>query len=306
MAEKNMTIRRIRQLDRDGVIELRRSYGQQMGIGALDSLMKCDPDGIYVAVTEDGQVQGTVAVIDMCADLSCVMLHTVRAEHQKSGLASRLWREAVEPRLGTDKNAFLICGAFHVAMYFRRFGFEVVSTECIHYIRPGAAVISSLPRSVEGVDVSRLPAPPSAEDDADATASAIVDYDASVFGFRRERFLRPLLAEPGNVVVVARRGNDSQALAGYGVVSTDISGCALLRIVYADDGAIAECIVFHLLESYEPFRNKGLTGLLLAGAGEGRGLDHKMSLETAPYVNILYRRHEPATCDYKRQFVVPV
>lgn len=97
-----------------------------------------------------------------------------------------------------------------------------------------------------------------------------------------------------------------RALAGYGVVSTDISGCALLRIVYADDGAIAECIVFHLLEAYEPFHNKGLTGLLLAGAGVGRGLDHKMSLETAPYVNILYRRHEPATCDYKRQFVVPV
>lgn len=306
MAAKNMTIRKIGQLDRDGVIELRRSYGQQMGIGAVDAMMKCDPDGIYVAVSEDGQVQGTVGVIDMCPDLLCVMLHTVRAEHQKSGLASRLWQEAVEPRLGTDKNAFLICGAFHVAMYFRRFGFEVVSTERIHYIRPGTADISSLPRSVEGVEVSRLPAQKSSEDVDNATASAIVDYDASVFGFRRERFLRLLLAEPGNAVVVARRGNDSQALAGYGVVSTDISGCALLRIVYADNGPIAECVVFHLLQSYEPFHKKGLTGLLLAGAGEGRGLDHKMALETAPYVNILYRRHEPATCDYKRQFVVPV
>lgn len=305
METKNLTIRRIRQHDRDSVIELRRSYDQQMGIGALDALMKCDPDGIYVAVTEDGQVQGTVAVIDMCPDLACVMLHTVRPEHQKSGLASRLWQEAVEPRLGTEKNAFLICGRFHVAMYFRRFGFEVVSAERIHYIRPGMADTSSLPRSVEGVEVSRLPAPPSADDD-DATATAIVDYDASVFGFRRERFLRLLLAEPGNVVVVARRGGDNQALAGYGVVSTDISGRALLRIVYADDGTIAECIVFHLLESYGPFHKKGLTGLLLAGAGEGRGIDHKMSLETAPYVNILYRRHEPTTCDYKRQFVVPV
>ncbi|KAK8786410.1 hypothetical protein V5799_023815 [Amblyomma americanum] len=295
----------MREQDKEGVIELRRSYGQHMGIGALDTLMKCDPDGIYVAVDEDGQVHGSCAAIDLHPELACVMLHSVRAEHQKSGLATRLWREAVERRLGGDRNAFLICGGFHVAMYHRRFGFEAVSAERIHYIRPGPADTSSLPRSVDGVQLTRLPEQLSPEDHG-ATVSAVVDYDAAVFGFRREQFLRLVLAEKGNAVVVARRGDDSGAIVGYGVVSTDISGRALLRIVYADEEAIAEGIVYHLLESFTPFHKKGLTGLLLAGAGEGRGIDHKMALETVPYVNILYRREEPTTCDYRRQFVVPV
>lgn len=305
MAHDKFTIRPMRDQDKEGVIELRRSYGQHLGIEALDTLMACDPDGIYVAVDEDGQVQGSCAVIDFHADLAYVMLHTVRAEHQKSGLATRLWRETVERRLGDDTNAFLICGGFHVAMYYRRFGFEAVSAERVHYIRPGPADTSSLPRRVDGVQLTQLPRQLSAEDDG-ATVSAIVDYDAAVFGFRRERFISLVLAEKGNATVVARRGDDSGAVVGYGIVSTDISGRALLRIVYADEADIAECIVYHLLESFAPFHKKGLTGLLLAGAGEGHGIDHKMALETVPYVNILYRREEPTVCDYRRQFVVPV
>lgn len=305
MADKKFTIRPIREEDKEGVIELRKSYGQHMGIEALDTFMKCDPDGIYVAVDEDGQVHGSCAVIDFHPDLAYVLLHMVRAEHQKSGLAARLWRETVERRLGDDRNAFLICGRFHVAMYYRRFGFEAVSAEQIHYIQPAPADTSSLTRKVDGVQLTQLPEQLSVKDGG-VTVPAIVDYDEAVFGFRRERFIRLLLAEKGNSVVVARRDDDRGSVVGYGVVSTDISGRALLRIVYADEEAIAECIVYHLLESFAPFHKKGLTGLLLAGAGEGRGIDHKMALETAPYVNILYRSEEPAACDYRRQFVVPV
>lgn len=296
-----MTIRPMREEDKEGVTELRRSYGQQLGIGALDALAKYDPDSIYVAVTEDGQVLGSCAVADLHPDLAYVMMHAVRAERQKSGLATRLWQEAVEQRLGAARNAFLICGGFHVSMYYRRYGFEVVSAERIHYIRPGPADISSLTQSVTGVQVSAV----QVQDDAE-TVTAIADYDAAVFGFRRERFISLILAEKGNAVVVARRGDPNRTVVGYGVVSTDISGRALLRIVYADEEAIAECIVYRLLEAYGPFHKKGLTGLLLAGAGEGRGIDHKMALETVPYVNILYRLHEPSTCDYRKQFVVPV
>ncbi|XP_065304091.1 uncharacterized protein [Dermacentor albipictus] len=301
MEGKDVTIRPMREEDKEGVTELRRSYGQQLGIGALDALAKYDPDSIYVAVTEDGQVQGSCAVADLHPDLAYVMMHAVRAERQKSGLATRLWQEAVVRRLGAARNAFLICGGFHVAMYYRRYGFEVVSAERVHYIRPGPADISSLTQSVTGVQVSAV----QVQDDAD-TVSSIADYDATVFGFRRERFISLMLAEKGNAVVVARRGDQNRSVVGYGVVSTDISGRALLRIVYADEEAIAECIVHRLLEAFGPFHKKGLTGLLLAGAGEGRGIDHKMALETVPYVNILYRLHEPSTCDYGKQFVVPV
>ncbi|KAH8040710.1 hypothetical protein HPB51_012025 [Rhipicephalus microplus] len=53
MEEKGTTIRPMREQDKEGVTELRRSYGQQLGIGALDALTKYDPDCIYVAVTED-------------------------------------------------------------------------------------------------------------------------------------------------------------------------------------------------------------------------------------------------------------
>lgn len=301
MEVKKFTIRPMREEDKESVTELRRSYGQQLGIGTLDALTKYDPDCIYVAVTDDGRVQGSCAVVDMHPDLAYVMMHTVRADQQKTGLATRLWQEAVEQRLGADRNAFLICGGFHVAMYYRRFGFEFVSPQSIHYIRPGPADISSLTQSLDGVQVTAV----HVQDDAE-TVSAIADYDATVFGFRRERFIGLVLAEKGNVVVVARREDQNRSIVGYGVVSTDISGRALLRILYADEEAIAECIVYRLLEAYDPFHKKGLTGLLLAGAGEGHGFDHKMALETVPYVNILYRRHEPPTCDYGRQFVVPV
>ncbi|KAL3201413.1 hypothetical protein MRX96_012461 [Rhipicephalus microplus] len=301
MEEKGTTIRPMREQDKEGVTELRRSYGQQLGIGALDALTKYDPDCIYVAVTEDGQVLGSCAVVDLHPDLAYVMMHAVRAELQKSGLATRLWQEAVEQRLGADRNAFLICGGFHVAMYYRRFGFECVSPQTIRYIRPGPADISSLTQSVEGVQVEAV----QVQDDSE-TVSAIADYDATVFGFHRKRFMGLVLAEKGNAVVVARRDDQNRSVVGYGVVSTDISGRALLRIVYANEEAIAECIVYRLLEAYGPFHKKGLTGLLLAGAGEGHGIGHKMALETVPYVNILYRRHEPNTCDYGKQFVVPV
>lgn len=289
-------IRRMLPGDFDQVISLRAKYRQQLGIGALNTLWKLDPEGIFVAVTEDGKVQGSVIVVTVSSGLSYVCLHTVQPELHRRGLGKKLWN-AVEERLGTDRNAFLICGAFDVSMYLNRFKFQVVSPVTIHYIRPGRADVSTLTEDVPGVNV------------ADVTASTtfltsqVVDYDEAVSGYRRERLLSLMLQEPGNVTKVALTKG---SVVGYGIVSTDISGCALLRVVYADGLILAERLVRSLLEGFQPFVDDGVTGLLLAGAGELTGLEVKMSLETIPCVKMLYRHEEPATCDYGRQYVVCV
>lgn len=52
-------IRRMLPGDFDQVISLRAKYRQQLGIGALNTLWKLDPEGIFVAVTEDGELYYT-------------------------------------------------------------------------------------------------------------------------------------------------------------------------------------------------------------------------------------------------------
>ncbi|CAN8021452.1 unnamed protein product [Ixodes persulcatus] len=284
-------IRRARPDDLDQVAAFRALYGQQLGIGAMGTLWNLDPEGIFVAVTDDGKVLGTLAVLRISDSISYVTMHAVYPELRKKGLGKRLW-QAVEAHLGPDRNAFLICGGFDVCMYHNRFGFDVVSPVTIHYIRPGPADISTLRTEVPGVDIVDSATP--------TLTSKVIDYDQVVSGFRRERLLALVLKEPGNVFKVAVHGH---SVVGYGIVSTDISGMALLRIVYADNVGIAECLVHSLLNGFAPFVEKGLTGLLLAEAGDATGLDIKMSIEGIPCVKILYRREHP-TCDYKRQFVV--
>ncbi|CAN8002085.1 unnamed protein product [Ixodes hexagonus] len=287
-------IRRVRLNELDQVAALRGAYRQQLGIGAMDTFWNLDPEGIFVAVTDDGKVLGSVATLGVSDSLSYVTMHTVHPELRKKGLGKRLW-QAVESKLGPDRNAFLICAGFDVSMYHNKYGFEVVSPVTIHYIRPGPADISILRTQVPGVDI--------VDSTTSALTSRVIDYDQDVSGFRRERLLTLILKEPGNVFKVAVRGD---SVVGYGIVSTDVSGVALLRIVHADDVGIAECLVHALLDGFAPFLEKGLTGLFLAEAGDATGLDLKMSVECIPCVKIMYRREEPAACDYKRQFVVCV
>lgn len=287
-------IRRVRSNELGQVVALRATYGQQQGIGAMDTFWNLDPDGIFVAVTGDDKVLGSAAALSLNDSLSYVTMHAVHHDLRKKGLGKRLW-QAVESQLGPHRNAFLICAGYDVPMYHNRFGFDVVSPVTIHYIRPGPADISTLRTRVPGVDIVDSTTP--------TLTAKIIDYDQAVSGFSRERLLTLIFKEPGNVLRVAVRGD---SVVGYGVVSTDISGVALLRIVYADDIGVAECLVHSLLDGFAPFVDKGLTGLLLAGAGDATGLDLKMSFECVPCVKMLYRREEPAACDYKRQFVVCV
>ncbi|KAM7302289.1 arylsulfatase B [Ixodes scapularis] len=49
-------IRRARPDELDRVAALRALYGQQLGVGAMDTLWNLDPEGIFVAVTDDALV----------------------------------------------------------------------------------------------------------------------------------------------------------------------------------------------------------------------------------------------------------
>jgi GNAT superfamily N-acetyltransferase len=197
----------------------------------LRRYLAVQPDG-WLAAEEDGQLVGTVGVIDYGA-LAYVGLMAVRPDRQGRSIGRQLLGSALDWIAGRGIDCALLDASEDGARLYPRMGFvDAGPTQEFHRAASsgGAPPASHLP----GVASAAGAAAGVAADGAEL--SELVALDRRLFGADRERLWRRLLTEyPGRTLVVRDPGGQmagylcvqGQTLGPWGAVTPDAARCLL-------------------------------------------------------------------------------
>ncbi|XP_040358580.2 uncharacterized protein LOC121047422 [Ixodes scapularis] len=212
---------------------LRIENGVLMGTHQLETYWKVDPGSIYGAITEDGELYGACAVPFVGTDIAYLCLMGVAAPYRRRGIATKLMETAMQ-HVGTH-NIYTHCIPEQVHFFRDRWNFQIYIRE-LKSLGPGVPKTSKLTQAVSGVQVQEL---------TPQILPLVVKYDEFVFGTCRKKFVETSTGERDARTVVACRG--LSRVCGYAILTTTMTGHAVVRGIYADAEDIAELLLVNLL-----------------------------------------------------------
>lgn len=126
---------------------------------------------------------------------------------------------------------------------------------------------------------------------------ALLDYDESVVGHRREALLRLCLFEPESFGVLALQDSPPHSIQpakviGYGHVRLDNADKLMCGPLYASGQEVAERIMHRLLQD-TPFAYNGLTLMVPDCVPNGHVIPDKLGLPALYWLPRLFTRHLP-------------
>ena len=276
-------IRLMKREEIPDVLDLWRETGLSEGTHSVETWFEYDPEGFYVAVTDDGLVIGVCAGILQHHDLAFIGMYAVKSTFQRRGIGRKIWNKVME-RVG-DRNAGVNPVPEMLENYRDRAGFPIqsdwLSVVCVAKEVLTSEMISEIP----GVDVNVI----SSEDDE--TTHSAAEYDSQVFGFSRGRLIPILCREEDSITVIATKSHDN-SVCGYGNIKKNIKGNALVGPLFADDSCIAELVLYHLIKSFPEAESKGVTLMAIDCNQDALDMVEKLGFRKEPGTARLYRSEE--------------
>ncbi|GFS54782.1 n-acetyltransferase domain-containing protein [Trichonephila inaurata madagascariensis] len=237
-------VRFMKEEDIPYVMELRRQVRVHDVATFLQSWMKIDPEGMFVASTEDGKIIGAVSMVQNHHDLYMGGLYCVHEKYRNQGVGSHLCK-CVIPRF--QGKIVLGNSVLHMTEKYIKAGH-------LHYIDENLTTLKNYIPNQENFNVlsnKDLPDNIEIEPFQISLLRSIVQYDASVVGFERAQMLELSCQEKDSETFVAFRNG---ACIGYGSIKRSCLGAGRVSPLFADDPTVAEGLLKKLLESY-PNRN---------------------------------------------------
>ncbi|CAN7996898.1 unnamed protein product [Ixodes hexagonus] len=176
---------------------------------------------------------GACAVPFVGTDIAYLCLLGVTAQYRKRGIGTKLMESAMQ-HVGTH-NVFLHCTPEQVHFFRDRWNFQLYIRE-LKSLGPGVPKTSKLAQAVPGVQAVEL---------TPELLPLVVKYDEFVFGACRKKFVEASTSERDARTLVACRG--PRRVCGYAFLTTNVTGHAIVRGIYADAEDIAELLLFSLL-----------------------------------------------------------
>ncbi|PRD33038.1 UNVERIFIED_CONTAM: hypothetical protein NCL1_18632 [Trichonephila clavipes] len=279
----NYIIRPMKKEEIPAVLDLWRETGLSEGTYSLDTWFAHDPDGFYVAVTDDGTVLGACAGILQNKDLAFIGLYVVQSVYQRRGIGKKIWNAVME-RIG-DRNAGVNPVPSQLSNYRDRSGFPVQTSWCSIESVANEVNLSQMNADVPEVDVQVL----TLEDND--VLNNVICYDADICGYSRGNLIPLLCEQKDSITMVATKTEDGE-VCGYGNIKKNIKGGTTVGPLYADSADIAEKILFELIKAF-PSSEKGKMIIMLMDCNESAmKLMNRIGFNDGEDIARLYRKEE--------------
>ncbi|XP_055930946.1 uncharacterized protein LOC129961208 isoform X2 [Argiope bruennichi] len=279
----NYTIRPMKREEIPDVLQLWRETGLAEGTYSLDTWFAHDPDGFYVAVTDDGMVLGSCAGVLQNDDLAFIGLYVVKSAYRRHGIGRKIWN-AVMKRVG-DRNAGVNPVPEQLENYRDRSGFPVQTSWCSIVSHTKSMDMSLFTANDLDINLQRL-----ILEDND-TLNEVICYDADVCGFSRGNLVPLLCSQKDSVTMVATK-TDSNEICGYGNIRKNIKNGAIVGPLYADSAEIAEKILYELVKAFPIGEIEGIMMMAIDCNLPAMKMMDKLGFQTLEGIARLYRDEE--------------
>ncbi|KAG8177113.1 hypothetical protein JTE90_008222 [Oedothorax gibbosus] len=277
----NYTIRPMRRDEIPDVLELWRDTGLSEGTHSLDTWYSHDPEGFFVAVTDDGTVIGACAGVLQNEDLAFVGLYVVKDNYRRRGIGMKIW-SAVMERIG-DRNVGVNPVPEQLENYRDKSGFPVQTSWSSKVSAAETVDTTKLSHDLPEIAVREL-----SSGNVDLV-DKVVAYDADVCSFTRGDLVPLLCDQEDSVTMVALRDGE---VCGYGNIKKNIKGNTIIGPLYADCGEIAEKILDELVNAFPLAREEGALIFTVDNNGSAMEILEKLGFETDCVISRLYRKEE--------------
>ncbi|XP_054164317.1 uncharacterized protein LOC128962023 [Oppia nitens] len=265
----NYHIRYMTETDVPEVLQIWGDNNLHEGTHTIQSFLKVDPEGFVVAVDDrTGQVLGMCAGVFINPDTGFIGLYGVDPVYQKLGIGLNMWQK-IMAHIG-DRNAGLYAVPEHLVMYRDRAGFAREDSRQMVLYDGESVRLRDLVKSMDGIRVEPIV--------GDQLVERVVDYDnRGVHRYSRSRLLPGVFREPDSVALVAVDEYDDQVV-GYGCMRTNNIGKAMAGPVYANNDALAELLVYSLIDRFPTAQTRGLLFMTLDSNPGGIRIADKLGL----------------------------
>ncbi|XP_077552844.1 uncharacterized protein LOC144167461 [Haemaphysalis longicornis] len=208
----------------------------------------------------------------------------VKGEFLSEGVRRRLWDALL--RVLRGKNAFALVPAEQVHAYHRHLGFYTSAR--------GLALHGRLSPSTDLAPFARAQLPDGVQimKFKKQMFKALLAFDESTFGFGRRRFWKLTLRE-GPISFRLALADEGTRVCGYAGLQNDVYGVPVLRWLVADDGAVAQQLLYNLLSGSLRFRQRGAWMAIYARSHASEALlKHTDTSHFEPCM-LVFNRREP-------------
>lgn len=245
-----LLVREMRHDDISQAVDLWREHGFNQCLNIVSIFYQLDPGGFFVAVnTRTGAVVATCTCVRQHPALFVIGMYAAHKNLHGRGVASRVW-EAMARRLGQDCNVLINAMPAALPIYRNKAGFALVEPWFTITFKTTAVTIENLPLAPDYLRVVSID---------HELIDEVIAYDTHVHCFERaETVLLTIDDTDGLSRAVVRRQNGRVVVCGFGKISTDIQGGAMVGPLYAEDSLVAGALLRDLVESYDALARIGL------------------------------------------------
>jgi GNAT superfamily N-acetyltransferase len=249
--------------------------GWNPGLNDAERFLAADP-GAFMATEEAGEIIATVSCALYGDDYAFIGFYIVRPDRRGRGIGGALFDRALAR---ADRRIVGLDGVLEQQPYYERRDFVLDYRNTRFRTNGGGERPPGL------VELSSVP------------FEQLQEFDAAIFGTRRERFLRGWIDRPpGHALALVRNGS----LAGYGVLRPCRAG-AKVGPLLAEDEEVAEALFAGLLATAGPGTEVFLD--IPAPNERARSLHESRSMEPTFETARMYLNGRPAE-DVQRVFGV--
>lgn len=232
------------------IMDLRKQMGMFSVATILQSWLKIDPEGAKVGVNENGDIIGACCCFKNHPELYFSGMYFVLEKYRRQNIGSQIFNAAMKNAKDKNIGANSILPMENIRnrghFLFTHEDFKILTNYIPHTVNSDVLCNKKLPPHVE------------IEPFQDCLLPSMIQYDASVTGFKRERNLELSCKEmDSRTFVTFRNGN----CIGFGSIKRTSLGTGIVAPLYADHPAVAEALLKKLVESYPNTKGFNMTTL---------------------------------------------
>lgn len=220
----NLIIRNATRGEMIFFVDVAKNEGWNPGLEDASPFFDTDPDGFFVALL-DGKIIGSISAVAYNSHFGFMGFYIILPEFRGQGYGYQLWSHAIR-YLGN-----------------RTIGLDGVVEQQNNYAKSGFQFAYNNIRFAG--KLKKTHGNPHLKEVGASSFDALIDYDASIFCFKRERFLKKWLTM-ANSHTLMKRANDE--ILGYGVVRRCYNGFKIGPL-FANDAPTAQELFEGLVHS---------------------------------------------------------
>uniref|UniRef100_A0A131Z1M9 Acetyltransferase, GNAT family protein n=1 Tax=Rhipicephalus appendiculatus TaxID=34631 RepID=A0A131Z1M9_RHIAP len=244
--QRNFVIRAMRPEELEAAYKIRLQTNYVFSKNTLETSWKMQPDSFLVAVSDDGEVFGTISMVKYSEDVVFLGLLVVREDMRHRRIGTELLKAGLE-KAGT-KNKFMRCILPLEPLFNRMNLFMVRSTVLLGRNEPVKVDASKMMvADTRGVSIKPF---------EKAFWDRLRKYDEVLMTVDRSQLLQAFMEEEGTLTDVALREDGS--VAGYSVVQLMSDGSWYFYMLAADTQDLARMLIGSFLHRCPTANDKGL------------------------------------------------